>query len=187
MTFPLALVLLASAVLVASTSPATRLLSPAERPKRPRDGPASPDLLGFADDVDLFSVCLESGLTLSAAAGAVTSAAGDSTVAQWRRAASLLGVGVPADRAFVDAEHLPGFDELARLIRRSVHSGSAIAGGCRDLAERLRADAGDAAVARAERAGVLISVPLTGCFLPAFLVLGLAPVIISLGADFLDL
>ena len=41
------------------------------------------------------------------------------------------------------------------------------------------------ATARAERAGVLIALPLTLCFLPAFLVLGLAPVVISLGTALL--
>ncbi|MDU6013102.1 MAG: type II secretion system F family protein, partial [Corynebacterium sp.] len=37
----------------------------------------------------------------------------------------------------------------------------------------------------AERAGVFIALPLAVCFLPAFIVLGLAPVVISLGAQLL--
>ena len=188
MSVSLVLLLVAGAAAVGATAPAKRLVGTGRQPKAPRDGPGSPDLdsLEFADDVDLFAVCLESGLTLAAAAAAVGSAAGGSTAPHWRRVASLLGIGVPADRAFVDAEHLRGFDELARLVRLSTQSGSAIASGCRDLAGHLRSAAGDAAVARAERAGVLISLPLTGCFLPAFLVLGLAPVIISLGTDLLS-
>ena len=49
-----------------------------------------------------------------------------------------------------------------------------------------RHDAERLVAARAERAGVLIALPLTACFLPAFLVLGLAPVVISLGTELLS-
>ncbi|SLJ82662.1 putative alanine-rich membrane protein [Mycobacteroides abscessus subsp. abscessus] len=44
----------------------------------------------------------------------------------------------------------------------------------------------DAAAARAERAGVLISGPLGLCFLPAFLCLGIVPVVVGLAGRVLD-
>ncbi len=43
----------------------------------------------------------------------------------------------------------------------------------------------DIAEARAQRAGVLITAPLGLCFLPAFLVLGVAPVVIGLAGEVL--
>ena len=43
----------------------------------------------------------------------------------------------------------------------------------------------DIAEARAQRAGVLIAAPLGLCFLPAFLVFGVAPVVIDLAAEVL--
>ena len=45
----------------------------------------------------------------------------------------------------------------------------------------MRQDDNDAAVATAERAGVLIAAPLALCFLPAFMLLGLVPVVVGLG------
>ena len=53
--------------------------------------------------------------------------------------------------------------------------------GAERIASRLRDAAADDATARAERAGVLISIPLTAFFLPSFFVLGLIPTAISLG------
>lgn len=185
MTHTLILILLAVALVLAASSPARRLPAKERTPKSPRDGPGVPDPLELAEDIELFGVCLGAGLPLGAATRAVASAAGASTRAHWRRIASLLGIGVATGRAFVDVENYPGFGDLARLVRRSADSGSAIADGCRDLAESLRQTAADQAVSRAERAGVLMSLPLTGCFLPAFLVLGLAPVVIDLGAEIL--
>lgn len=183
MSATLTLLLLAGACAVASSSPASRIPTAGTSPKTPRDGPGEPEPLDLADDIELFAVCLTAGLPMASAARAVASAASDNTAAHWQRIASLLGIGVTAERSFVDVEHHPGFDDLARLVRRSAGTGSAIAGGCHDLADALRSAAADRAVTRAERAGVLMSIPLTGCFLPAFLVLGLAPVIIDLGTD----
>lgn len=186
MNLPLLFLFLAGACAVGTVPPARRVARAGESPKSPRDGPGAPDQLELADDIELFAMCLTSGLPVSGSTRAVSSAAGDSTVEHWRRIANLLAVGVAVDRAFLDVEHYPGFSDLARLVRRSADSGSAVAEGCQDLTSHLRQKAADQAVARAERAGVLMSIPLTGCFLPAFLVLGLAPVIIDLGADILS-
>ncbi|MYV62254.1 type II secretion protein F, partial [Streptomyces sp. SID4931] len=53
------------------------------------------------------------------------------------------------------------------------------------LAASIRAERAAAAVARAQRAGVLITAPVGLCFLPAFLAVGVAPVIIGLAGDLL--
>ncbi|GAB3944503.1 type II secretion system F family protein [Corynebacterium tapiri] len=176
----LALVLLAAVCALPFISPARRLPLGQRTAKNPRDGPGKINSLEFADDLDLFALCLAAGLPLTHAVRAVADAAGSSTKAEWRRAGSLMALGIGADRAFADSESLTGFDELSRMLRRSSSSGSSLVQGLRQLAIRLREQASDDAVARAERAGVLISLPLTGCFLPAFLVLGLAPLLYSL-------
>lgn len=75
--------------------------------------------------------------------------------------------------------------DLVRLAKLSSDSGTAMASGCHRVAAQLRADAAAQATAKAERAGVFIAAPLAVCFLPAFLVLGLVPVIISLGQQLL--
>lgn len=185
MNLSLMLLSLACAFIVYDVRPARRLNPGSGTVKTPRAGPRAPDHLALADDIDLFALCLAAGLPMADASRAVADAAEDATSEQWTRVSRLLGIGIPADRAFAEVEHVVGFDELIRLIRRSTHAGSAIAGGCQELAARFRDQAANQAVARAERAGVLISLPLAGCFLPAFLVLGLAPVVISLGTDLL--
>ena len=54
------------------------------------------------------------------------------------------------------------------------------------LAERFRADRARAAAARGRRAQVLVTAPVGLCFLPAFLAVGVAPVVIGLADGLLD-
>ena len=158
-------------------------------PKTPRDGPhrsTDPDLLAVAADIDLYAACLRAGLTPAAATAALVEAGADpATRGSWRTIAALLAIGVPAHRAWAEAADLPGLGELAGLATLSGRSGAALSDAAGRIATSLRDDAAARAVARAERAGVLIALPLTLCFLPAFLVLGLAPVVISLGTELL--
>ncbi|ORB82442.1 hypothetical protein B1T49_27950, partial [Mycobacterium persicum] len=54
------------------------------------------------------------------------------------------------------------------------------------LAAQSRQDAAHAATAGAQQAGVLIAGPLGLCFLPAFVCLGLVPVVAGLAGKVLD-
>ena len=49
----------------------------------------------------------------------------------------------------------------------------------------VRAALTDAAEARAQRAGVLIAAPLGLCFLPAFVLVGIVPLVATLGMPLL--
>ena len=102
-----------------------------------------------------------------------------------RRAADLLALGAEPDTAWASpAEGADAASEaLARLARRSAASGSALAQGVADLAEQSRQEATHAAAAAAERASVLIAGPLGLCFLPAFICLGIVPVVAGLADD----
>ncbi|MGI5994335.1 MAG: pilus assembly protein TadC, partial [Saccharomonospora viridis] len=70
--------------------------------------------------------------------------------------------------------------ELARAACRTASSGSALAAQAFALAERIRNAATDRVEARAQRASVLVAGPLGLCFLPAFLCLGVIPVVLGL-------
>ena len=59
------------------------------------------------------------------------------------------------------------------------------AAGLTELAETIRDRARDDALERSERAGVAISGPLGLCFLPAFVCLGIVPVVIGLAGGVL--
>ncbi|MCT1412620.1 MULTISPECIES: type II secretion system F family protein [Corynebacterium] len=188
----LAALLIAGALCASPPRPAQRL-HPGDGdrvPKTPRDGPRtarSPtfDRHRVASDISLFAACFSAGLPVSAAAAAVADSYGPDSpeplAQQWRTVAALSVLGVEPDKAWADFHRVPGGAELASLVGLSHSSGTAVAAGCERIASRLRDAAADDATARAERAGVLISIPLTAFFLPAFFVLGLIPTAISLG------
>ncbi|MBQ6641085.1 MAG: type II secretion system F family protein, partial [Saccharopolyspora sp.] len=60
---------------------------------------------------------------------------------------------------------------------RSARTGSALAEVADGLAAEARTAVADRAQAAAQRAGVWITAPLGLCFLPAFLCLGVVPVV----------
>lgn len=183
----LTLLLLAAATLLPPPRPVTRTGHPG--PKTPRDGPrarADADRLALAADIDLYAACLRAGLSPATAAAALVEAGADpATRPAWRSVSALLAIGVPAERAWSEVAGIPGLTDVAGLATLSGRSGAAVSEACGRLAAALRDEAAAQATARAERAGVLIALPLTLCFLPAFLVLGLAPVVISLGTALL--
>jgi hypothetical protein len=82
-------------------------------------------------------------------------------------------------------EQLPALATFARAAGRSAGTGSALAQVARAEAGRIRATLLDTAQAKAQRAAVLITAPLGLCFLPAFLVLGIAPVVVGLAGEVL--
>lgn len=183
-----AAVLLAVAVLAWPRTAKSRLgtgLRSARPPSRPR---ARQDLLAVAATLDVLGACLHSGMATSTAAAAVSASAPVHLAAPLRRAADLLALGADPAQAWAQAgapadRHIAAF---LRMARRSAASGAALARGVEELAGDLRAEAADGARARAERASVLIAGPLGLCFLPAFVCLGVVPVVAGLAGDVLQ-
>jgi len=132
---------------------------------------------------DLLAAALRAGAPVDRAAAAVAEALGGPLGERLRRTARSLRLGAEPAEAWA---HLADIDGTARLVaaaERSSASGGALAGALGRLADDLRADRAVAVEAAAQRAGVLIVLPLGLCFLPAFLLAGLAPVVIAvLGA-----
>ncbi|WP_280428985.1 type II secretion system F family protein [Nocardia brasiliensis] len=151
------------------------------------------DPLASASVFDLLAACLRAGLPMAGAARAVASGAPEPLGTALLRAADLLALGADAttawERAAAEGSGRAGAEEiesLARMARRSARSGASLAVAVGGLAEQRRAAVEDAAAARAERAGVLIGGPLGLCFLPAFVCLGIVPVVIGLAGRVLD-
>lgn len=158
----------------------------------PRDGPRRKArrrrrdpglLLTCAADIDLYAACTRAGLSSAAAAATVAASARPATAEHWATVSALLELGLNPEKAWSPVAELPGLGELAALSRSSHHSGAGLAEGCARIAERLRAENEDHATAAAERAGVYIAMPLALCFLPAFILVGLVPVVVSLARD----
>jgi pilus assembly protein TadC len=99
-----------------------------------------------------------------------------------RRTAELLVLGADPAQAWQPALECTSTARLARAARRSGRSGTALADSLTRLAAEVRAGAREQSEARAQRAGVLIAAPLGLCFLPAFLAIGVVPVLIGLAA-----
>jgi pilus assembly protein TadC len=145
------------------------------------------DALAVASAFDVFAACLGSGMAVSAAASAAAPSAPGRLSAVLRRAADMLALGADPAAAWSNPD-LP-LDEhgeaLLRLARRSAASGAALGQGVTDLADQSRHAAASAADARAQRASVLIAGPLGLCYLPAFVCLGIVPIVAGLAGDVL--
>jgi Flp pilus assembly protein TadB len=142
--------------------------------------------LELAGRWELLAVCLRAGMPVAAAVAAgaepLTSAAG----ARLRRVAGLLALGADPVEAWSGATEVPALAAFARAAARSAGTGSALAQVAEAEGARLRASMAESARARAEKAGVMITGPLGLCFLPAFLVLGIGPVVIGLAGSVLS-
>lgn len=157
------------------------------------------DPFATAAAYDLFAVCLRAGLPIGSAASVVARSAPPGLARPLASAADRLGLGADPDQAWRDLTEPLGrrrwrranvdgserFDALATMARRSARSGSSLAGGLEELASTTRQQAHDDALAAAERAGVAISGPLGLCFLPAFVCLGIVPVVVGLAGSVL--
>ncbi|MGH3568891.1 MAG: type II secretion system F family protein [Pseudonocardia sp.] len=129
---------------------------------------------------ELLAVCLQVGLPVAAAVSAAAERLAGNSGRQLRRVAGLLELGADPPAAWHDAQALPALAAFARAAGRAAGTGAALAQVARAESTRIRADLVDTAEARAQRAAVHITGPLGLCFLPAFLVLGIAPVVIGL-------
>lgn len=142
--------------------------------------PPKPDPMAIAATWDLLAACLRAGLPVPTAITAVADELPAIAAQALKSSADLLALGADPDAAWSAAARCPDTAALARGARRAAQSGTALAGLVTDLATTVRANAADAAEAAAQRAGVLITMPLGLCFLPAFVCLGIAPVIVGL-------
>ncbi|MFF9900915.1 type II secretion system F family protein [Streptomyces longispororuber] len=102
----------------------------------------------------------------------------------WGAAQVRLG-GEPAE-AWRQLGVLPGAAALARLLERAGESGAPAAGPVARLAADCRAARAREATARARHAAVLMTAPVGLCFLPAFIALGVVPVIAGLAGALLS-
>lgn len=179
-----AALLLAAAMLLGATPKAVRHRT-GSSVKQPviRRTPTRHDPFATASSLDVLAVCLSAGMDVAHAAITTAGSAPPPLSAALQRAADLLTLGADPDSVWVAPADASGLEGLMRLARRSASSGTALAQGVSDLAAQQREEIADSAQAAAGRAAVLIAGPLGLCFLPAFICLGIVPVIAGLAGD----
>lgn len=134
---------------------------------------------------ELLAACLAAGSGPEEAARAVGSSLGGPLGERLERAAAELRLGAEPGEAWARLAELPDAVELARCLERAHASGAPAVEPVSRLAAECRAQRARTATARARRAGVLVTGPLGLCFLPAFLLAGVVPVVIGLGTSLL--
>lgn len=134
---------------------------------------------------DLLAVALRAGTPVGQAVAAVGDTLPGRLGERLARTARLLNLGATAAQAWSELAPVTGADRLISAAVRSAEHGSALAASLRGLADDLRADRAATAEAAARRAGVLMVLPLGLCFLPAFILAGLVPVIVAVLGDVL--
>lgn len=132
--------------------------------------------------LNLLAACLEAGSPLVAAVEVVGTALGGPLGNELVAVAVSLRLGSTPEHAWSRLGADPILRPVARAVVRVSDSGAALAPMVIRLAEEQRDRGRLAAEAAAHRAGVLVVAPLGLCFLPAFLLLGVAPVVIGLAS-----
>jgi pilus assembly protein TadC len=157
-------------------------------------GNAAPPIPLVAADVvsvplvlDLVVTALRSGLPVDAALAEGAAAAASSQVRdELLRISGLLRLGSSPESAWSRFAADPRLRAVAVVATRSANSGIRLADGWSATAHQLRLDAAAAAMSRAGRVGTWSMAPLGLCFLPAFICLGIAPVVIGLASGMLN-
>ncbi|MET7467242.1 type II secretion system F family protein [Micromonospora sp. NPDC005222] len=134
---------------------------------------------------DLLAAALRAGAPVDRSVLAVAEALGGPLADRLGRVGRTLQLGGDPGEAWAHLSAVTGAEPVVAAAVRSSNSGAALARALTRLADDLRAERSTAAEAAARRAGVLIVLPLGLCFLPAFILAGLVPVIVAVLGDVL--
>jgi pilus assembly protein TadC len=134
---------------------------------------------------DLLAACIVAGASPVAAAQAVGEALEGPVGARLARGAAEVRLGGEPAEAWRGLAALPGARALARLLERADESGVPAASPVGRIAADARAEWGRTATIRARRAAVMVTAPVGLCFLPAFIAIGVLPVVIGLAGGVL--
>ena len=132
---------------------------------------------------DLIAAGMRSGAAVPTALAATARTAPAGLRDELNRVAALLSLGTSASEAWSALARDPVLGAVAVVAARSADSGIRLAEALARCALSQRDELHAASVARAERVGVLALVPLGLCFLPAFICLGVVPVVAGIAAD----
>jgi Flp pilus assembly protein TadB len=127
--------------------------------------------------VDLLAVTLAAGAAPSTALAAVGAAVEGPVVTDLQAAERSLALGRDPARVWRELGERPGLAPLGRAMVRAIESGAAVSDALQRLAEDLHASARLEAETKARAVGVRAAAPLGLCLLPAFVLIGVVPLV----------
>lgn len=133
--------------------------------------------------VDLLVACLSAGRPPAAALSVVAAAVQGPVAEELRAITARLDMGVDALAVWHRLAHDSAMGPLGRSFARATRSGSSVTVALSRCADDLRRRRRSAAHARARSVGVQAAGPLGICFLPAFMLVGIVPTVVSLFGD----
>jgi Flp pilus assembly protein TadB len=146
----------------------------------PRPAVAAIDGADVALVADLVASCLAAGTLVPDAVAAAGEAAGGALGELCQAVATALRAGAPPETTWAGWLADPRLAPIARTAIRTAHSGAATADELRRTAARLRVQRRSALQRRVRQASVWIVVPLGLCFLPAFVLIAVVPLVAGL-------
>ncbi|MFF4413792.1 type II secretion system F family protein [Streptosporangium sp. NPDC001559] len=135
--------------------------------------------------VDLMVACLRAGQPIAGAVDMTAGALGGPLGDRLAWVGGQLRLGAAPEEAWRALSAEGPLASLARTMSRATLSGAPVADILTRLADDAREEARSAASAAARRVGVQVVAPLGLCFLPAFVCLGIVPVVAGLAGDVL--
>ena len=160
------------------------LLRRIEPPNVRRDRTRAQTDLPFA--ADLLAAALRAGAPPDRAASAVGEVLGGPVGLRLTRVGHALRAGADPAAAWSHLGDLPGGPRFARAATRSAEHGLALTRTLDRQASDLRTAKAAATEAAVRRAGALSVLPVGLCFLPAFVLAGVLPVVSALVRDVLN-
>lgn len=148
-----------------------RIVSPATLRRRRR---LAADLPGA---LELMASCLAAGLPVRGAAAAVAGAYGGPLADDVGGVLAQIAIGDSEGHAWLRLADDPVWSLVARDLARSVQSGATLVDLLHRHAERARKERHGVIVEAARTVGVRSVLPLMACYLPAFLLVGIVPVV----------
>lgn len=135
----------------------------------------------FPQFLDYFHMCLESGLSIADSLNRVEPHVGGRLAEDINRINELYRLGAPiSDAVDLVARDHPSWQRLSEIIARSYFTGASVKESVQVISHYLRATGEVQSISRIRALAVKCTLPLGLCFLPAFILLSIVPVVTSL-------
>ncbi len=136
-------------------------------------------VLDLPTGVDLLGACLDAGAAIESGLSSVSTAFGGPVAEEFATILHRLEIGVDPAQVWRGVARHPELGALGRAVGRAHETGAPVGQAVHRLAEELRERARADVETRARSIEVKAAAPLGLCLLPAFVVLGIVPMVVG--------